>query len=278
MTVRARWEIRPPDGSPPIRGDLRAPSGPAPRSAVILCHGFKGFKDWGFFPTLAKAIARRGHAAISFNFSRSGIGQDGRDFSALELFEQNTHSRNVAEIRTVLAAVRGNRLFPEPPQRIGLFGHSRGGGEAILAAAEDGGLNALVTWSAIAAVERWGDVEVNAWQRGDIVHIPNSRTGQQMPVGPGFWRDIKQNSGRLDIIRAAERLALPWLIVHGEDDETVSLTDSEVLFDAAGDNTELLQVEDAGHTFGAVHPYAGTSPALETAMDATLDWFEIHLA
>ncbi|HEV2131268.1 MAG TPA: hypothetical protein VGR27_09200, partial [Longimicrobiaceae bacterium] len=93
-----RWELRPRDGSPPIRGEVHALAGTAPDSAVVICHGFKGFKDWGFFPTLARAIAARGHAAVSFNFSRSGIGADGVDFSALDLFRENTHSHNVDEI------------------------------------------------------------------------------------------------------------------------------------------------------------------------------------
>lgn len=277
MIVRARWEIRPKDGSPVIRGDLRAPSGPAPRTAVVICHGFKGFKDWGFFPELARAIAKRGHAAITFNFSGSGVGEDGRDFSALDDFAASTHTRNLEEIHTVLDAVRGSSLFPTAPEATGLFGHSRGGGEAILTAAEDAKLDALVTWSAIAAVERWQDEQIDAWQRGETVYIPNSRTGQQMPMNPTFWRDIQENSERLDIIASAEKVNTPWLIVHGEEDETVSVTDARVLFDAAGDQSELLLVEGAGHTFGAAHPFTHTAPALETALDATLEWFDEHL-
>ena len=272
----ARWEIRPEDGSPPIRGDLRAPAGPPPRSAVVICHGFKGFKDWGFFPSLATALARRGHAAVSFDFSRNGVGLSG-EFDDLERFAEHTHSRNVDEIRMVLDAVTGGVLFPRPPGRIGVFGHSRGGGEAVLAAAEDGRVNALVTWAAIAAVERWGDEDVATWERGERVYVENTRTGQRMPVDPGYWRDIVANRERLDIVRAAERLRIPWLIAHGEADETVAATSARVLFDAAGDDAELLLVEGAGHTFGATHPYAGATPELRTVADATLAWFDAHL-
>jgi uncharacterized protein len=275
--IRAHWEIRPEDGGPPIRGDLRAPAGPTPRTVVLVCHGFKGFKDWGFFPSLATAIAKRGHAVLSFNLSRSGVGADGVDFSELELFGEQTHSRNVDEIRMVLDAVNGGQLFPKPPQKIGLFGHSRGGGEAILAAAEDRRVDALVTWAAIAVVERWSDEQISAWEQGETVYIENARTGQRMPVGPGYWEDVRQNPHRLAIVAAAERLTIPWLIVHGEADETVSATDARVLFDAAGENAELLLVEGAGHTFGAVHPYAGPTAELRTAAEATLGWFDEHL-
>lgn len=276
--VRARWEIRPRDGGPPIRGDLRAPRGPPPQTAVVVCHGFKGFKDWAFFPALARALARRGHGVLSFNFSHSGIGADEESFTELDLFARQTHSRNVDEIRLVLDAVTGGTLFPRPPRRIGLFGHSRGGGEAILAAAEDPRVAALVTWAAIAAVERWGDEQVEAWERGETVFVENSRTRQQMPLDPVFWEDVRLHRERLDIVRAAERLAIPWLIVHGEEDASVSPTDATVLFDAAGESAELLRVEGAGHTFGAVHPFAGATDELRVATEATVGWFDEYLA
>lgn len=269
----ARWEIRPRDGSPPVRGDLRALRGPAPTTAVVLCHGFKGFKDWGFFPPLARALARRGHAVVSFNFSGSGVGEDGVDFSALDLFAGSTHSRNVEEIGRVIDAV-WDELLPRPPRRLGLFGHSRGGGEAVLAAARDPRVDALVTWSAISTVDRWPDDKVTAWERGETVEIPNARTGQAMPMAPSFWRDIRDNRRRLDITGAAARVTAPWLIVHGDRDESVAVGDAHALFDAAGEAAELLVVDEASHTFGAAHPFAGSTPELKAAAEATVDWFD----
>ncbi|MBW3629970.1 MAG: dienelactone hydrolase [Gemmatimonadetes bacterium] len=274
--VLARWEIRPKDGAPPIRGDLRAPAGPPPRTAVVICHGFKGFKDWGFFPSLATAIARRGHAAVSFNFSRSGLGPEG-EFSELDRFAEHTHSRNVDEIRMVLDAVTGGVLFPRRPARIGLLGHSRGGGEAVVAADEDGRVDALATWAAISAVGRASEPDIAAWERGELVYVENKRTGQRLPIAPTFWSDIVANRERLDIARAAGRLRIPWLIAHGSADETVPVSSARELFDAAGDQAELLLVDGASHTFGAQHPYAGATPELRTVADATLAWFDRHL-
>ena len=278
MLTLTRWEIHPRDGSPPIRGDVRMRGETAPRTAVVICHGFKGFKDWGFFPELAQAVARRGHAAVSFNFAHSGVGADGQDFSALDLFAENTHSRNADEIRMVIDAVTTGGLLSERPARVGLFGHSRGGGEAIIAAAEDVRVDALVTWSAIASVERWSPEQIDRWERGETVEIANSRTGQQMPMHPGFWQDIQRNRQRLDIARAAAAVESPWLIVHGTQDESVAAADAETLWKASGERAALLRVEDAGHTFGAVHPFTTTTPQLEQAEQATLDWFDRHLA
>jgi dienelactone hydrolase len=273
--TRTRFELRPQDGGPPVRGDVRVMEGAEPRSAVVICHGFKGFREWGFFPAVAGAVAARGHAAVSFDFSHNGVGADGVDFSALELFERHTLTREVDEIRMVLDALP--RILPRRPKRIGLLGHSRGGGEAVLAASEDRRVDALVTWAAIASVHRWSEEQLARWRRGESVEIVNARTGQAMPIGPQLLRDIEENTERLDIRRAAARLTLPWLIVHGEADTSVPADDARTLWDMAGENAELLLIEDADHTFGAKHPYAGATDALRTATDATLEWFGDHL-
>ncbi|HEX2203529.1 MAG TPA: alpha/beta fold hydrolase [Longimicrobium sp.] len=277
--VRTRFEIRPADGGPPVRGDVRVAEGAKPRSAVVVVHGFKGFRTWGTWPVLARALALRGHAAVTFDFSRNGVGADGADFSALDLFRENTHSRNVDEIRMVLDAVEGGGLLKKRPRRVGLLGHSRGGGEAVLAAAEDSRVDALVTWAAIADIpSRWTAEQVEAWRRGEDVLVENARTKQQMPMGPGYWRDAEENRARLDIGAAAARVTVPWLIVHGDADTSVPVDDARALYAAAGKNAELLVIEGADHTFGARHPYAGATPELRTAAEASLEWLDEALA
>lgn len=272
--VRARWEIRR-EGEAPIRGDLRALPGPPPRSAVIICHGFKGFREWGFFPALARAIARRGHAAITFDFRNNGVGDDGVDFSALDRFARQTHSGNLAEIADVTDALFGGGLMPRAPNRVALLGHSRGGAEAILAAEADPRIDALVTWNAISSLEgRWNESQIETWKRGESVHILNSRTEQEMPIAPAYWDDLIDHRERLDVLAAASRLEIPWLIVHGEADETLELTEARTLFSTAGDNAEMCIVENGSHTFGARHPWEGPTPELQTATQTTLAWLD----
>lgn len=274
---RTEWQILSP-GDLPIRGDLRVRVGSDPRRIVVICHGFKGFRNWGFFPPLARALAMRGFAVVSFDFTRNGVGADGVDFSDLDGFAMNTHSRNVAEIERVLHALVAGRIGGLEPRRIGLLGHSRGGGEAVLATGAGGAVDALVTWAAIADIpSRWSADQITAWRSGETVLMANARTGQQMPMGPAFWRDVEENAAALDIPAAAARVTAPWLIVHGERDTSVLPTDAERLFAAAGSDAELLLVEGADHTFGAVHPYTGATPELRIAHGATADWFDAHL-
>ncbi len=275
--TRTRFEIRPRDGGPPVRGDVRVRAGSAPTSAVVVCHGFKGFREWGFFPPLARALAAGGHAAVTFDFSHNGVGADGKDFSALDLFARNTHTRELAEIRSVIDAVTGGTLLARKPRRVGVLGHSRGGAAAILAATEDPRVDALVTWAAVADIpSRWSAEQVSAWERGETVTIANARTGQQMPIGPEYWRDAAANRDRLDVLAAAARVDVPWLIVHGEDDSSVPASDGQALFDAAP-GAELFLLEGADHTFGAKHPWAGSTAELRAAAEASVEWFGEHL-
>jgi dienelactone hydrolase len=276
---RTDWELPSPDGGPPVRGDVRVLEGHRADRAVVLVHGFKGFRRFGFFPDLARAAAVRGYAAVTFDFSHNGIGEDGRDdFSAMHLFAEQTHTRNVDEIRRVLDLLSGDALLGRPARRIGLMGHSRGGGEAVLAAAEDSRVDALVTWAAIASIaDRWTPEQVATWQAGRAVEIENARTRQMMPVGPAAWADVQAHRERLDIPAAAARLTIPWLIVHGDADTSVPVDEGRQLFDAAGEAAELLVVEGGDHGFGGRHPYAGATPELRMVADATLDWFDTHL-
>lgn len=272
------FELPSPDGGPPVRGDVRVRQGHRPVAAVVFCHGFKGFRRFGFFPSLAQAAAVRGFAAVTFDFSRNGIGPDGADtFSAMPLFAEHTHSRNLDEIRRVLGVLERGTLLGRPVRRMGLFGHSRGGGEAVLTAAGDARVKSLVTWAAISHVDRWTPEQVATWKAGGTVEIENARTKQMMPVGPGYWRDLEENRDRLDVLAAAGRVTVPWLIVHGDADASVPVDEARELFEAAGDNAELLVVEGADHGFNGKHPYAGATPELRIAAEATLDWFGAHL-
>lgn len=267
------------DGGP-LRGDVRTAAGGAGRPAVVIGHGFKGFKDWGFFPHLAERIAHAGITAISFNFSGSGVGPDGESFSEPERFAHATFSSDLSDLATVWEHAAAGTLAEgvATPSALGLFGHSRGGGTAVLFAAERSDCRALVTWAAIARARRWNEQTIAEWRARGTLDIVNVRTGDVLPLSTDVLDDLERDADRLDIARAAGRVAAPWLIVHGDRDESVDPSDARALHAAARRGVDTLRLIEGGtHTFGARHPWAGATPELEQAMDATVEWLVRHL-
>jgi hypothetical protein len=98
---------------------------------LIFVHGFKGFKDWGFFPYTAMQFADKGFFVLSFNFSHNGV-DEGIDFNRLDKFAKNTVSLEVSELVQVINAYKIGFFSNDVNGKIGLVGHSRGGGIVLL--------------------------------------------------------------------------------------------------------------------------------------------------
>lgn len=258
--------------------DVRTGDRRNPRPAVLIVHGFKGFKDWGMFPSLAERLARAGFSAISFNLSGSGV-DDAGDFVRTEEFAHNTYSAELEDLgRMMTAMAQGGALDLPPPTSIGLLGHSRGGGVAILHAASNPGIDALVTWAAIGTVDRWSEGAMDAWRRRGFLNIQNTRTGQVIPLSTDVLDDMDRNRASvLNIPAAAAKVRAPWLIIHGAEDETVDRADAEALAERATGEHKLLLIPEAGHTFGAVHPMGEVTPQLDRAITESVGWFARHL-
>jgi uncharacterized protein len=257
--------------------DVRSGGRNTSRPAVVVVHGFKGFKDWGMFPHLAERLARAGFTAVTFNLSGSGV-DDAGEFSLPDRFGHNTFSAELQDLQRVLDALMSGELGLAVPPTLALVGHSRGGGIAVLQTAQDTRIRALVTWSAISRVERWSAEQRSTWRTVGHTEIQNSRTGQILPLYTDVLDDIEQNAEALDIEAAAARIRVPWLIIHGTADESVPFSEAEVLKSASRrKKTRLLSIERGGHTFGATHPWRSATAELDTVFDATLDWLSAHL-
>lgn len=258
-----------------IAVDVRAAGRNISRPAVVTVHGFKGFKDWGMWPPFADRLARAGFTTVSLNMSGSGV--EGSGFVFPERFGHNTFSAELDDLGRVVAALYQGALEVATPTVLGLVGHSRGGGISILHAANDARVRALVTWSAISTVERWHQLERKEWRVSGVRKITNARTGEVLPLYTDVLDDIEENAAALDIRAAAERITIPWLLVHGSEDEAVSIAEGKALAAVAPPSTRVMTVEGAGHTFGAAHPWNGGSKDLDRVFDATVGFLSAEL-
>ncbi|MEM6272278.1 MAG: alpha/beta fold hydrolase [Bacteroidota bacterium] len=253
---------------------------PADRPCIVYFHGFKGFKDWGFVPYLAETLSSQGFRVLTYNFSHNGIGANPIEFTELDRFRDNTFSREVAEAREVVQAGATGQLFEVAPGvAVGVIGHSRGGGIALLACADLPPVKAVCTWAAVATFFRYPEAVLADWKEKGVLDIMNSRTGQVMPLGWQLYEDLFQHGeGELNIEKAVRALEIPLAVVHGVADETVALADARQIFHWATSPAKVLhEIAGAGHSFGAKHPFAGPNAMLDEALDYTAQFFSHHL-
>jgi pimeloyl-ACP methyl ester carboxylesterase len=243
----------------PVRGTIH---GPADAPIVLVAHGFKGFRGWGCWPWVCDQLAATGLQAIRFDFSHNGVEET--DFDRLDLFLLDTPTRHQEDLRALVDAL---------PGPVGILGHSRGGGDAILFAAQEPRVAAVATLASVATTRfEPAGYELELRTRG-YFPMPNARTKQIMPIG----REAFEDGRRHDIEAAAGALTSPLLLIHGESDESVPIEALERLH-AAQPRAQVLRVPDAGHTFGAVHPWQGPTPALEMATQAAVAFFPRYLS
>lgn len=228
------------------------------KPAVIFVHGFKGFKDWGHFDLLAKSFAQQGFVFLKFNFSHNGTTPENPlEFGDLDAFGNNNYIIELNDLEKVIDwALTDPSIAQEvDKEAVYLLGHSRGGGISILKAAEDPRVKKLVTWASVSDfLNRNKKLTIDTWHEKGVVYTFNARTKQQMPLYLQFYESLLAHKERLNIAKAAKGLNIPFLIVHGTQDEAVDLKDAEELHRACK-HSELLVVGGAGHTFGVKHPF-----------------------
>jgi pimeloyl-ACP methyl ester carboxylesterase len=135
-----------------------------------------------------------------------------------------------------------------------------------------------VTWAAISSTFRWSETDIAEWRTRGYTDIHNSRTGQNMRMGTAILDDVEAHGKlTLDVAAAARRISVPWLIIHGDADETVPVREAEALSDMSPGRSTLWKIEGGNHTFGASHPLADTPPVLSLVTRGTVAFFAEHL-
>jgi uncharacterized protein len=280
MPTRKRIDfiIKPPHGRA-TRADARLHLDNRPKPVVVFIHGFKGFKEWGHFNLLADYFAQHGFVFIKLNLSHNGSTLTEDDVLDLEAFGNNNFSIELADVKALL-----DQLFSEESpvpktemdlSRLFLIGHSRGGGLAILASAQDHRIKGTATWAALSDLEnRWSPHALEQWKKAGVLHVENARTRQLMPLYYQLVEDFLANKAMLNIPAAARRMPQPLLLIHGTHDETLPLQMAYDLKESKPD-AELEILPEADHSFGGSHPYPNEAlpPAAQQAADKTISFF-----
>jgi pimeloyl-ACP methyl ester carboxylesterase len=221
---------------------------------VIFVHGYKGYKDWGAWNLIAEKFAEAGFFFVKFNFSHNGTTiEDPHNFADLEAFGNNNYSKELSDLGVVIDYFVKDEKVDD--QKIVLIGHSRGGGISIIKTYEDERINGLITLASIDTLERFPKNDAfEKWKEAGVYYVTNGRTKQEMPHYYQFYEDFEKDAHRFDVERATEMAKAHVLIIHGTNDESVSVKNAEHLH-LLNPNSELYLIENANHTFGAKEPW-----------------------
>ena len=135
----------------------------------------------------------------------------------------------------------------------------------------------MVTWAGIGSVYRYETHFAEALETGGVMEILNARTGQRLPLYRDVLDDLRENRNALDMEAGARDLGERLLVVHGSADEAVPLAEARALH-AAASGSGLAIIDGASHTMDASHPYPGSNPRLDEAVERTTRHFQRYLA
>jgi len=196
------------------------------KNIVVLGHGVTGNKDRPFVVALGEGLAAAGIPALRFSFSGNGESEG--------KFTDSTISKEVEDLGAVLDHLKEYTVC--------YVGHSMGGAVGVLRASEDRRIRLLVSLAGMVhtkafAQREFGDVtpdEGFMWDEPDC------------PLSQVYMDDLTQIDTVVDL---SSQIAVPWLLVHGDEDDVVPIEDSHDILAKANSHAQLVTIEGANHVF-----------------------------
>lgn len=197
---------------------------PRARAVAVLCHGYVANRCEVL--GVALELYRLGFSCLLFDFRAHG--ESGGRYTTI----------GIREVQDALGAVDFVAPFGLP---ILLFGSSMGGAVAIMAAARDGRVGAVIADSAYA---RLSDA-ANSWWEAGFGPVLGKLCRPVKYLAMWMTRSsLAEAQPVRDIGRIAPR---PLLLIHGDRDHLVPLHHAYALYQAAGEPRTLWVANGGGH-------------------------------
>lgn len=205
--------------------------------AVIVLHGFTGYKEEEHLVELSHDLQKNGIAVIRFDMS--GLGE-----SEGSLEEDYRLTNYLSDIDVVFQTLASQLFIDE--NAIGIAGHSMGGNAALLYAARNSQIRSVC---AISAPYQLGDSgglkkHLSEWKQSGWLERTSSRYGI-LSFPYSFIEDAMSH----DVRKVAGQIKQPKLIVWGTADNRVFPSECEELYDFLHDPKESFVVQGMGHDY-----------------------------
>lgn len=218
------------------------------REIVLIGHGVTGNKDRPFVVALAEDLAKAGVPVIRFSFSGNGASQG--------KFGESTISKEVEDLGAVIEAVKDREIC--------YIGHSMGGAVGVLRAAKDARIKALVSLAGMVHTKDFAEREFGMVKPGEGFMWDDTNC----PFSQGYMDDMERIGS---VVEQGAKIRVPWLLVHGTEDDVVPLQDSMDIFAKANEPKGLVKLPGANHVFAGEH----TAPMIEEVIKWVKGQFKV---
>ena len=216
-----------------LAGTFHVPSEES-RRGIILGHCFTCSRHTRVLRDISHGLLDEGFKVLRFDFS--GNGQSEGEFA------NSFYSKQLSEMKTAISFMSAQKV-----SWIGLAGHSMGAVVALLAAGEVANVKAVCTLAAKASPLGtsyfFNDSQLHELKlRGRLQFISRGRT---LELTEGFFED----AARYNLSDIVASLRQPLLVVHGDQDETISVEEAYKLKQFKSRHTDLAIIPGADHMF-----------------------------
>ena len=193
---------------------------------VVIGHGVTGNKDRPALVALAESLAAAGISVLRFSFSGNGESEG--------TFTDSTITKEVTDLGRVIDALSGYNVC--------YVGHSMGGAVGVLRTATDERIQALVSLAGMVHTNAFAEREF-----GDVTPDQGFMWDEpDCPLSQVYVDDM----ATIDSVAAhASKFDVPWLLVHGTEDDIVPIGDSRDILQQANEQTDLLELPGVDHVF-----------------------------
>lgn len=220
-----------------IVGVLNVPNGRGPYPIIILAHGYynpKTFKVGTGTEREANFLVKNGYVTFAPNFRGFGASED--DGSA-HLFRADF----AIDVMELVASIEKSDLAFLDKKRIGMWGHSMGGGVSERVAVVTDKVKAYVLFGPVES-DAWKDFNRFGSQRPEVRDAIVRELGS-LEKNPDLWNNISP-------VNFVHYIVSPFQIHHGVGDATVPISSSEEFQEALirqGKNSEFFRYENQAH-------------------------------
>jgi uncharacterized protein len=222
------------------------------RGTVILCHGMDSNRNSEKLVHLGRVLAMRGIVTLRFDFAYAG--------ESSEKFADITYSGEVEDLRAACSFMRDRYAG-----KIGVLGSSMGGTVALLFAAEEPDIAALVAIAAPVHPEAFprrilNPEQLQRWRERGFTFY----NGQRLNL------TLLEDLETINVLQAARKIACPVLIIHGDADEVVPVEEAHELNACLSGRKKLMIMKGADHRL--------SDPVkMQQALTEAVDWLTEHV-